>query len=83
MKRYITYDISNEESYNKLYEYFEKTKAKMISKSTYLINDNIDWKSFKDKIRELTTEGDSISIIFNSVNGISDVKIRWKDGRSN
>lgn len=75
MKRYITYDASNSKTYDRLYEYFEEINANPITESTYLVNDNRTWDSFKEKIRSLITNEDKVYIIYNSVNGISHIRI--------
>lgn len=76
MVRYITYDTNNNETYEKLYEFFKDVDAKMITKSTYLVNVGLEWDKFKKKIENLTNEGDKVYIIYNSVNGIKHYKVR-------
>lgn len=74
-KRYLTYDIKTNNSYEKLYEWFEEIKAKKITESTYEVNTNYDMSRLKTKIKSLVRSDDNLWIITCGDNGVFAEKI--------
>ncbi len=70
MKRYVTYDIKDGNSYDDLYGYFDEAKAEMITKSTYKVSSNLSLDEFCDKLKSLTSSGDSIVVITYNKDGV-------------
>lgn len=77
MKRYVTYDIKDGNSYDELYSYFEERKAKKITESTYQVNSTLNLDNFCTKLKNLTSNGDHVAVItWNKTDGIFDRKVR-------
>lgn len=68
--RYISYDIDTDNNYEKLYEFLEEEKAELLSKSFYKIDSNLDFEEFCLKLKNLTNQGDTVLVIYNSKKGI-------------
>ncbi len=76
MKRYVTYDIKSGNSYEDLYDYFDEIKAKMITKSTYETNSGLSLDKFCNKLKSVTSTGDSVVVITKGDNGLFHQKAR-------
>ncbi len=76
MKRYVTYDIKDGNSYEKLYNYFDTVKAEKITESTYKVDSLLNLTDFCNKLKKLTSTGDSVIVITCSKNGIFHEKAR-------
>lgn len=64
-KRYITYDLNfaDTDDYQDLYSLLDKYNAHKITESTYEIETNDDWQTFKSKFIKATKTGDNIKAI--------------------
>lgn len=76
MKRYVTYDIKEGNSYEELYNYFKERKAKKVTESTYAVNSNLDFDTFCNKIKRLTSVGDSVAVISANKDGVFHRQVR-------
>lgn len=69
MKRYVTYDIMEGNSYNRLYDFFSKIGAKKVTESTYETNTNIDFETFCAYLSQVTSFGDRVFVIYRTSGG--------------
>lgn len=76
MKRYVTYDIKEGNSYEDLYNYFDEVKAEMITESTYKVDSTLTLADFCAKLKNLTSNGDSVVVITCNNNGVFHQKAR-------
>lgn len=63
MKRYVTYDIKEGNSYENLYNYFTEIKAVRITESTYETDLSLTLDEFCQKLRSVTSTGDTVVVI--------------------
>ncbi len=76
MKRYVTYDIKDGNSYEKLYNYFDEVKAEKITESTYKVDSSLNLTEFCNKLKNLTSSGDSVVVITWNKYGVFHEKAR-------
>jgi hypothetical protein len=76
MKRYVTYDIKDGNSYDDLYNYFDEVKAEKITESTYKVDSTLKLSDFCSKLKNLTSSGDSVVVITWNKNGVFHEKAR-------
>ena len=77
MKRYVTYDIKDGNSYEKLYNYFDEVNAEKITESTYKVDSTLKLTEFCNKLKNLTSSGDSIVVItWNNKSGVFHERVR-------
>ena len=68
MKRYVTYDIKDGNSYDDLYAFFDENKATQITKSTYLVSSNKNFDDFCAAIKKVTSSEDTVAVISSNKN---------------
>ena len=63
--RFLTYDLNDADidDYQELYELIEKYGGKQITESTYEINSEDNWITFKQNFFDVTHYGDNIKAI--------------------
>lgn len=76
MKRYVTYDIKEGNSYDDLYDYFEEVKAEKITESTYKVSSTMNLDDFCRKLKNLTSSGDTVVVITWNKDGAFHKKVR-------
>lgn len=76
MKRYISYDIKIGNDYTKLYDYLEEISASKITESTYSANVSLNLNDFAEKLKSVTSAGDSMVIITYNNDGMFHRKVR-------
>ena len=76
MKRYVTYDIKEGNSYENLYNYFSERKAEKITESTYAVSSTLNLDEFCKKLKNLTSSGDCVAVITCGNNGIFHKTVR-------
>ncbi len=75
--RYVTYDIKDGNSYDKLYEFLEKFGGTQITKSTYVVKTNLKLEDFSSKLKTATSYGDTVLVIsVSNKNEIFHYKVR-------
>lgn len=76
MKRYVSYDIKEENSYEDLYNYFKEVNAEKITESTYKVDSKLSLDDFCTKLKNLTNYGDSVVVITGNEKGAFHKKAR-------
>ena len=76
MKRYVSYDIKEENSYEDLYNYFDEVNAEKITESTYRVDSKLNLDSFCTKLKNLTSPEDTVVVISGNAKGAFHRKVR-------
>ena len=76
MNRYVTYDIKDGNSYESLYNYFDEVKARKITESTYKVGSMLNLEDFCEKLKDLTSYGDSVVVITCNKDGVFHKTVR-------
>ena len=76
--RFITYDLNyaSSEEYEELYALIDEYNGKKITESTYQIETNEEWATFKAKFKNATHVGDIIKAIVRTDKGLEVWTIR-------
>ena len=63
--RFLTYDLkyADTDDYKDLYDLIEQYKSQKITESTYKIETNEEWDTFKNKFQKVTRSGDIVRVI--------------------
>lgn len=78
MKRIVTYDINDENTYDKWYEFIKKYKSIKITESTYLIDSELSQTDFEKEIRKAFTKKDNVAYISQNNNeGLFYIKLNY------
>lgn len=76
MKRYVSYDIKEGNSYEDLYAYFDEVNAEKITESTYKVDSKLSLDNFCTKLKNLTGSGDTVVVITGNDKGAFHKKVR-------
>jgi CRISPR/Cas system-associated endoribonuclease Cas2 len=75
--RYVTYDISEDNSYDDLYKLLDKLEAEEITKSTYKIeSSSLNLDDLCEQLKNATQKDDHVAVIFRTEESIAHRKVR-------
>ena len=63
MKRVITYDIKEGNSYDDFYDFIDRFHGVKITKSTYIVETNLKQAEFEEKLKNIFSKGDNVAYI--------------------
>lgn len=63
MKRVITYDIKEGNSYNDFYDFIERFHGVKITKSTYIVETVLSQDAFEKILKSIFSKGDNVAYI--------------------
>lgn len=76
MKRVVTYDVKQGNSYERFYEFVKEVKAEQITESAYLFNTSLSQDDFQKKLKWAFNKGDNVAYISENNNvGLFYIKI--------
>lgn len=77
MKRIVTYDVKNGNSYERFYQFVAEASAEKITESTYLFDTELTQEAFAKKLRYCFNKGDNVSYIScNSKEGLFYIRVK-------